>query len=194
MSASPRSFSSFQQVTLVLLRTLIGWHFLYEGLYKYRLTQPAWNPDGTGPMTAWSSSGFLQASTGPLGKLAHYALTHQWLPVIDKLVMVGVAAVGVSLILGLFTRLGCAGGLALLGMFYLLQVPTTGMPQPHAEGNYLFVNKTLIEGIAVLVLLGFDTGRIAGLDRLWRERRGAQLTAVPGERLSERTVGQGSGT
>jgi len=194
MAASPRSFSSFQQVTLVLLRTLIGWHFLYEGLYKFRLTQPAWNPDGSGPMSAWSSSGFLQASTGPLGKLAHYALSHSWLPVIDKLVMIGLAAVGLSLILGLCTRLGCAGGLALLAMFYLLQVPTSGMPQPHAEGNYLFVNKTLIEGIAVLVLLSFDTGRIAGLDRLWRERRSGQLAAVPAERISERTVGQGSGT
>jgi hypothetical protein len=68
------------------------------------------------------------------------------------------------------------------------------MPQPHAEGNYLFVNKTLIEGIAVLVILAFDTGRIAGLDRLWRERRSAQLASVPAERISERTVGQGSGT
>jgi thiosulfate dehydrogenase (quinone) large subunit len=194
MPANPRSFSSFQQVTLVCLRTLIGWHFLYEGVYKYRLSQPAWNPDGTGPMTAWTSSGFLQAATGPLGKLAQWALGHGWLPTIDKLVMVGVAAVGLSLILGLFTRLGCIGGLALLAMFYLLQIPTTGMPQPHAEGNYLFVNKTLIEGIAVLVLLAFDTGRIAGLDRLWRERRSAQLASVPVERLSERTVGQGSGT
>ena len=65
-------------------------------------------------------------------------------------------------------------------------------PQPHAEGSYLFVNKTLIEGVAVLVLLSFDTGRIAGLDRLWRDRRSGHLAAVPSDRMSERTVGQGS--
>jgi thiosulfate dehydrogenase [quinone] large subunit len=193
MAVSSRSFSSFQQVTLVLLRTLIGWHFLYEGLYKFRLSQPAWSPEGTGPMTAWTSSGFLEASTGPLGRLAHFALAHGWLPWVDKLVMFGVAAVGLSLILGLLTRLGCIGGLVLLSMFYLLAIPTTGMPQPHAEGSYLFVNKTLIEGIAVLVVLAFDTGRIAGLDRLWRERP-SRLAAVPAQRISERTVGQGSGT
>jgi thiosulfate dehydrogenase [quinone] large subunit len=193
MPVSPRPFSSFQQVALVLLRTLIGWHFLYEGVYKFKLAGPAWNPDGTGPMTPWSSSGFLQAATGPLGKVAQYAVAHGWLPVIDKLVMFGVAAVGLSLILGLLTRLGCVGGLLLLSMFYLLQVPTSGMQQPHAEGNYLLVNKTLIEGIAVLVLLAFDTGRIAGLDRLWRERP-SRLAAVPAERIAERTVGQGSGT
>jgi thiosulfate dehydrogenase [quinone] large subunit len=193
MPASSRSFSSFQQVTLVGLRTLIGWHFLYEGIYKFKLSQPAWSPEGTGPMTAWSSAGYLAAATGPLGKLAHFAVAHGWLPWIDKLVMFGVAAVGLSLILGLFTRLGCIGGVALLSMFYLLAIPTTGMPQEHAEGSYLFVNKTLIEGIAVLVILAFDTGRIAGLDRLWRERP-SRLHALPNQRVSERTVGQGSGT
>jgi thiosulfate dehydrogenase [quinone] large subunit len=185
-----RPISSFQQVVLVTLRTLIGWHFLYEGLYKLRL--PGWGPDGN-PLPAWTASGFMRASTGPLGRLAHFALERGWLPTIDKMVMIGVAAVGVSLILGLLTRLGCIGALVLLSMFYLLAIPTTGMPQPNAEGSYLFVNKTLIEGVAVLVLLSFDTGRIAGLDRLWRFRRStARLAAVPA--AEPRVVGQGSGT
>src|SRR5436190_15786249 len=108
MSAdSPRSYSSFQQVVLVALRTLIGWHFLYEGMYKLRL--PGWGPDGT-PLPAWTATGFMKASTGPLGKLAHFALDHGWISAVDKLVMFGVAAVGVSLILGLLTRAGCIGG------------------------------------------------------------------------------------
>jgi thiosulfate dehydrogenase [quinone] large subunit len=184
-----RAYSSFQQVALVGLRTLIGWHFLYEGIYKLRL--PGWAPDGT-PIPAWTASGFMKASTGPLGKLAHFAVEHGWLPVVDKLVMLGVAAVGLSLILGLLTRAGCVGAMLLLAMFYFLMVPTSGMPQPNAEGNYLFINKTLIEGVAVLVLLSFDTGRIAGLDRLWRGR-GARLTALPtADRIANRSVGQGS--
>lgn len=187
---SPRAYSTLQQVALVALRTFIGWHFLYEGLYKLRL--PGWAPDGT-PLPAWTAKGFMNASSGPLGKLAHFAVEAGWLPVIDKLVMFGIAAVGLSLILGFLTRAGCIGGLVLLSMFYLLAIPTTGMPQPNAEGSYLFVNKTLIEGMAVLVLLAFDTGRIAGLDRLWRDRRSGHLAAVPAEdRMSERTVGQGS--
>jgi len=189
LGSGARPYSSFQQVALVVLRTLIGWHFLYEGMYKLRL--PGWSPDGT-PLPAWTAKGFMSASTGPLGKLAHFAIEHGWLPVLDKLLMFGVAAVGISLILGFLTRAGCIGALTLLSMFYLLMVPTTGMPQPNAEGNYLFVNKTLIEGVAVLVLLAFDTGRIAGLDRLWRDRRGGHLAAVPSDRISERTVGQGS--
>jgi thiosulfate dehydrogenase [quinone] large subunit len=78
--------------------------------------------------------------------------------------------IGLSLILGLFTRIGAAGALFFLSLFYLLYVPTLGVPQPNAEGTYLLVNKTLIEAAAVSVLLAFDTGAIAGLDLLWHRR------------------------
>jgi thiosulfate dehydrogenase [quinone] large subunit len=182
-SAAP--LSSFQQVALCLLRTLIGWHFLYEGLFKLRT--PGWTPDGH-PIAAWSSVGFVKgAASGPVGGLARAALDAGALPWIDKLIMIGLVAAGISLILGLFTRIGCIGGLALLSLFYFLNVPISGLPQTGNEGNYLFVNKTLIEGVAVLALFAFDTGRIAGLDRLWRERRAA--SAVPA--VDRRAVGEG---
>lgn len=171
-----RTLTNFQQGALFALRTLIGWHFLYEGIYK--LSLPGWTPDGK-PLAAWTASGFLRGASGPLGSIAQFFVDKGMLPIIDKLVMFGIAAVGISLILGLFTRAGCIGGLVLLSMFYFLAIPTSGMPQPNAEGSYLIVNKTLIEGIAVLVLLSFDTGRIAGIDRLWRNRRQYPL-AVPG--------------
>jgi thiosulfate dehydrogenase [quinone] large subunit len=182
------SLTSFQQVALVLLRTLIGWHFLYEGLYKLRL--PGWTADGQ-PLAAWTSAGFLRAATGPFGRLARATVDAGLLAVIDKLVMIGLLCVGVSLLLGLLTRVGCVGGMLLLALFYLMQIPTSGMPQTGAEGSYLLVNKTLIEGFAVLALFSFDTGRIAGLDRWWRERR--RVSAAP---LSSdpRVIEQGSGT
>jgi thiosulfate dehydrogenase [quinone] large subunit len=173
--ASVAGFTSLQQVTLVILRTLIGWHFLYEGYVK--LVLPAWSPDGT-PLPGWSSSGFLKGSTGPLGALARFATERGAMPYVDKLIIVALVAVGLSLMLGLFTRWGCVGALALLGLFYFTAVPTTGLPQTGAEGTYLLVNKTLIEGLAVLVLFAFDTGRIAGLDRLFHAR-GHAATARP---------------
>jgi thiosulfate dehydrogenase [quinone] large subunit len=182
------SLSSFQQFSLVALRTLIGWHFLYEGIYKLRL--PAWSPDGH-PIPAWTAVGFIKGASGPFGRLARAAVDAGLLPWIDRLMMVGVAAVGVSLILGLLTRVGCVGALLLLGLFYVMAVPTTGMPQPMAEGSYLLVNKTLVEGMAVLALLAFDTGRIAGLDRLWYEHR---RTSSPVLAAQGRAVQQGSGT
>jgi thiosulfate dehydrogenase [quinone] large subunit len=162
-------FTNLQQVALVLLRTVIGWHFLYEGYFKFSL--PAWTSDGK-PLAAFTSAGYIKAATsGPLGALARWAADSGMLPVVDKLIMFGLLAVGLSLMLGLLTRIGCIGGMFLLALFYFTAVPTTGLPATGAEGNYLFVNKTLIEGLAVLALFAFDTGRIAGLDRFFYDRR-----------------------
>ncbi|MEP7273131.1 MAG: DoxX subfamily [Acidobacteriota bacterium] len=165
-SGQPSSF--FQRATLICLRTAIGWHFLYEGYYKLML--PGWSSDGT-PLPAWSSAGFLQGSTGPLSGLFHRLIAAGWVGWIDNTVKISLLLIGLSLILGLFTRVGSIGALALLTLFYLSAIPFAGSPQPGSEGTYLIVNKTLIEGLAVLVLLAFDTGRIAGLDLLFADRR-----------------------
>ena len=45
-----------QMAAVVVLRVLIGWHFLYEGLSK--LTTPG-----------WSASGYLLQSRGPFAAL-----------------------------------------------------------------------------------------------------------------------------
>jgi thiosulfate dehydrogenase [quinone] large subunit len=157
-----------QQVAVVLLRTAIGWHFLYEGFYKFRL--PAWTPDGQ-PIAAWTSGGFIRAAaSGPLGRLARATADAGLLPWIDKAIVFGLLAVGVSLILGLLTRAGCIGALILLALFYFTAIPMAGAPMAGAEGTYLVVNKTLIEALAVFALMSFDTGKIAGLDRFWAER------------------------
>jgi len=160
------ALSRGQQVSLVLLRTLVGWHFLYEGYFK--LWRPAWSRDGA-PLATWTSAGYLHAANGPFASLFHRLADTPWIGRLDLLVAVGLLLVGLSLTLGLFSQAGCAGALALLALFYVSQIPTAGVPQPGTEGAYLFVNKNLIEAGAVLVLLHFRTGRIAGLDRLRRE-------------------------
>jgi thiosulfate dehydrogenase [quinone] large subunit len=154
-----------QQTALVVLRTLVGWHFLYEGLFK--LWVPAWSRAGA-PLPRWTSAGYLNVAAGPLADVFHGLTGSRLLPVIDVLMPIGLVLVGLSLMLGLFTRLGAIGALALLGLFYLSSIPTTGVHQPGTEGAYLIVNKNLVEAAAVLVLLSFDTGRIAGLDLLRR--------------------------
>jgi len=165
------ALSRGQQVSLVLLRTLVGWHFLYEGYFK--LWRPAWSRAGE-PLAAWSSAGYLRGASGPFAFLFHRLADASWLHYIDLAVAAGLILVGLSLMLGLFTQAGCAGGLALLALFYLAQIPTAGVPQPGAEGTYLLVSKTLIEAGAVLVLFFFRTGRIAGLDR-WRHEPRARV-------------------
>lgn len=159
------TYSPIQQFALVTLRTVIGWHFLYEAYYK--IWSPAWSPAGT-PLTRWTSAGYLKGASGPLAALFQKMVNSGWTPWIDRTVKIGLLLIGLSLILGLFTRLGALGALFFLSLFYLLYVPLTGVPQPGNEGTYLVVNKTLIEAAAVGVLLVFDTGALAGLDLLLR--------------------------
>jgi thiosulfate dehydrogenase [quinone] large subunit len=160
--------STAQHVLLVLLRTVIGWHFLYEGYVK--LLRPAWGPDGA-PLPAWSSAGYLRGATGPLASVFNSLADSSWIGTVDTAVAVALAGIGLSLILGLFTRLGCIGALLLLTLFYVSAIPTSGVQEPRLEGAYLFVNKTLIELVAVAVVFAFNTGRIAGLDRWWAVAR-----------------------
>jgi thiosulfate dehydrogenase [quinone] large subunit len=170
-SKAPYHLSGAQQAALVILRTLIGWHFLYEGYYKLML--PAWSVDGK-PLPPWTSAGYLKAATGPLARLFQWLIDAGWISWIDNTVRIALLLIGLSLILGLLTRVGCWGALFFLSLFYLLAIPLTGAPQPGAEGTYLIVNKTLIEAVAVGVLLAFNTGAIAGLDMLlarWKSAR-----------------------
>lgn len=161
--------SSVQQGALVALRTLIGWHFLYEGYYK--LLSPAWSAEGD-PLGRWTSAGYLKGATGPLAELFQRLIDAGWTPLIDNTVKVSLLLIGLSLMLGLFTKAGCWGALLLLSLFYFLYIPVAGIPQPGSEGSYLLVNKTLIEAAAVCVLLAFNTGAIAGLDLLIRKTTG----------------------
>jgi thiosulfate dehydrogenase (quinone) large subunit len=160
------SLSPLQQVGLVVLRTLVGWHFLYEGYTKAMV--PAWSRAGA-PLARWTAAGYLKSASGPLADFFHALASAGWLDRIDVLVVAGLLLVGLSLMLGLFTQSGCFGALLLLALFYVSAIPLSGVAQPGAEGTYLIVNKNLIEAAAVLVIMSFRTGRIAGLD-LFRRR------------------------
>lgn len=171
--------TNLQQTALIVLRTLVGWHFLYEGYTK--LLQPAWSRAGA-PAAAWSSAGYLKAATGPLAELFHSLGNASWIGALDIAVAALLVAVGLSLMLGLFTQAGCAGALLLLAMFYLSAIPL-GLPEARAEGTYLIVNKNLIEAAAVLVLWSFRTGRIAGFDQYFSRKlvSGSPLSSAPRE-------------
>lgn len=173
--------TGFQQFCLVTLRTVIGWHFAYEGFYKLML--PGWTRAGE-RVAAWSAAGYLKGATGPFASLFHsLAAQPGTMHAVDLAVPIGLLVVGLSLMLGLLTQFGCLGAIAFLAMFYLSQPPLSGMPQTGAEGAYLFVNKNLIEFAAVLALMAFRTGAIAGLDQLWmrnRSRPALSTTSVSG--------------
>jgi thiosulfate dehydrogenase [quinone] large subunit len=155
--------SRWQGAALVVLRTLVGWHFLYEGYYKLAL--PAWSTAGA-PLPSWSAAGYLKASSGPLAPLFQALAASSAATWVDAAIPIALILVGLSLVLGLFTTRGCQGAVLLLALFYLAAIPLDGVPRPGAEGTYLIVNKTLVELAAAVVLLASRTGQIAGLDLL----------------------------
>ena len=142
--------SNYQLASLVILRVFIGWHLLYEGLAK--LSNPY-----------WSAASYLLESQWTLFK--SFATYPTLLFLIDTITIWGLILAGFLLIAGLFTRVGTIGAAALLFLFYIAHPPfigwETNLP---IDGNYLIINKTLIELAAVCVLYVFPTGRFFGLD------------------------------
>jgi len=152
--------NAIQRNALLVLRLLIGWHILYEGVIKLI------NPE-------WSSIGFLSQSQWILTGFAEWVISHEGvLNTVDLLNTWGLIAIGAGLILGLFTRVAAFAGAALLFTYYLNNPPFIGMENLGAvEGNYLIVNKTLIE-VAALILLGvFPSSGAFGLDALLKKNK-----------------------
>ncbi len=89
------------------------------------------------------------------------------LDTLDLVVKWGLLAIGACLLAGLLTRPAALGGFAFLLLVYLSFPPWPGVADnPRAEGNYLFVDKNLVEALALLALVFLPTGRWAGVDGL----------------------------
>ena len=94
-------------IALTVLRVIVGWHFLYEGLAK--LTSPS-----------WSAAGYMKVSRGPFSGFFHWVAGNpQLLDQANQITMYGLTIVGVLLMLGLFTRLAAIAGMAFILLFYL---------------------------------------------------------------------------
>ena len=146
-------FTKLQLTTLVVLRLLIGWHLLYEGLSKL------FNPN-------WSSIGFLGESKWILSGFSNWIISNDSvLQAVDFLNTWGLIAIGAGLILGLFARTASIAGALLLLIYYFNNPPLIGLEysMPN-EGNYLVVSKTLIEAVTLFALSLFPTSSIVGLD------------------------------
>lgn len=145
----------WQHGVLVALRFLIGWHILYEGLFK--LIHPE-----------WSALAFLANAQGFLSGIADWIVSNPGvLSTVDTLNTWGLILIGLGLILGLFTGPASLAGCALLLCYYLFSPPFIGIVAGGpVEGNYLLVNKTLIEAVALLYMALDPLSRRYGLDML----------------------------
>lgn len=153
-------YSGLQTTALIGLRFLTGWHILYEGIAK--LLDPE-----------WSSFSFLDQSQGVLSGFAKWVTSNpDALNMVDILNTWGLIAIGLGLLLGLFARTAAIFGALLIFVYYLNAPPMIGVEYAlPVDGNYLIVDKTLIEATSLCVLTLFPTSRIFGLDALLSRRK-----------------------
>ena len=136
-----------QKFVLIALRVLIGWHLLYEGISKLLISD-------------WSSAGFLSESKWILKGFSGWIVSNAGvLNVVDFMNIWGLMAIGVGLIIGLFTRTVAISGTIMLLLYYLNNPPLIGLEYTlPSEGSYLIVSKTLIEAAALFALAVFPAG------------------------------------
>lgn len=148
------NYSKPQFVFLILLRVLIGWYFLYEGLSKFltpNWTSFAYLKDSQGLF----SSLFLQISENPV-----------ILNIVDYINIYGLTLIGLSLIVGAFVKWGSIGGISFLALYYLSHPPIIDAHYLlRIDDSALWVDKNLIMLCALFIVFYFPTSKLIGLDR-----------------------------
>ena len=153
--------SRWQSGLLVTLRFLIGWHLLYEGIVK--LLNPKWSAYAFLESSEWILAGVAGWITSSPGVLSAVDFLNTW----------GLICIGLGLILGMFTRTAAFAGAALIGLYYLFNPPLIGIGATiPTEGNFLIVNKNLIEAVTLLLLGVSPAARRYGMDMLFTGRKG----------------------
>jgi uncharacterized membrane protein YphA (DoxX/SURF4 family) len=146
-----------------IIRIAIGWHFLYEGISKIAAE-------------GWSSAPYLAGSKWIFAPLFNaMAGSSPVIAVVDFINIWGMILIGAGLLLGLLSRWASAGG-ALMLLFYFIAYPPVpgymfGVP---VEGNYLWINRNLIEFFVLTLFIFISPGYHFSLDRLylkWKDEK-----------------------
>ena len=156
MAKENSRYTGLQLSILVISRVLIGWYFLYEGISKVL------NPN-------WSSYAFLQDSKGIFAPLFQsIASNAAVLSVVDFLNVWGLTAIGLGLILGLFTRIAIICGIAITALFSLSHPSLIGVEYMlPATDNAMWIGKNIIFIALLLILYLFPTSTTIGIDRFF---------------------------
>jgi uncharacterized membrane protein YphA (DoxX/SURF4 family) len=145
------------------LRILVGWHFLYEGIAK--LMSPG-----------WSAKIYLMGSNWIFSDVFHrMAESPALISTVNFLNTWGLILIGLSLFIGLLVRWSAIAGAVLLVFYFTAYPPIPGHTfGALTEGSYLWVNKTLIELVMLVVFASLPTDFFFGADRLirrWKEEK-----------------------
>lgn len=149
------NLNTSQRRAIILLRIFIGWHFLYEGVIKL------FNPN-------WTAKYYLLSSEGFAKPFYTWLTGDGMIGIIDFLNVAALVLVGLTLVLGIFERLGAVVGIGLLLLYYFAHPAFPGLAQTGTEGSYFLVNKNLIEAAALYLIFYCPTGQYFGLSGLMK--------------------------
>ena len=146
--------------SLTIVRIIVGWHFLYEGVIKI--------------FGIWTSAAYLSGSKWIFSGIFHAIVNNDVLMrMTDLLNMWGLTIIGIALILGIFTRLASFSGALLMLLYYVAYPPFLSYLQGVVtDGSYLWVNRTLIELFVLITLGSVPAGVMYGTDRMikmWKD-------------------------
>ncbi|MCH9656002.1 MAG: DoxX family protein [Planctomycetes bacterium] len=85
---------------------------------------------------------------------------------VNMLTIASLTILGIMLLVGFGTRIAAIGAAGMLMSFYLVMPPWPGVPPAPGPEHSLFVNKNIIEAIALLAIASLPTGTWFGIDGL----------------------------
>ena len=148
------NYSTKQLSALVLLRFAIGWHFAYEGIIK--LMNPSWDAAMYLRDSQGIFSGLFNSLASSSAAMDCINLLNEW----------GLLLIGLALITGTLARIASWCGIVMLFVYYLSHPAGIGLQYAMPmEGSYLWIDKNIIEILALFVLIALPTSQIIGIDR-----------------------------
>jgi uncharacterized membrane protein YphA (DoxX/SURF4 family) len=149
-----KKYSGLMSWSFTIVRILIGWHFLFEGIVK------VFNPD-------WSSASYLISSGWLFSGFFHWiAGNPAALNAVDFLNTWGLILIGVCLFFGILTRIAGTGGILLLLMYYIASPPFAYSSVPTTSHFYL-INYNIIEAVILIGIISFPKDYLISLQRLF---------------------------
>lgn len=148
---------------LTILRILVGWHFMYEGITK--LINPS-----------WTAKYYLMGSKWIFADLFHsMASSPGVMNIVDFMNVWGLILIGLSLIIGLYVRWSSIAGAVLLFFYFVAYPPILGYTfGAITEGTYQWVDKNLIELVLLIVFASVPADMMFGGDRWlknWKDEK-----------------------
>jgi uncharacterized membrane protein YphA (DoxX/SURF4 family) len=169
MNAIKNRPADLPRIPLTVLRVLLGWHLLYEGIWK--LATPGWSSTTYLMESKWIFSGLFHKIIASPAALAITDFMNIW----------GLILIGLGLFLGLFTRVASASGALILLLYYIANPPFAPSSMP-GQGHFFILNINIIEAGVLLIFVFLKKNYLWSIDRLLRRilsRRKEQI--FPGE-------------